>query len=55
MKIRIFIWLAAVFAMAFVLFAAENWIMQQGIAENTLRLHVVANSDSEEDQAHRCL
>ena len=53
MKIRIFIWLAAVFAMAFVLFAAENWILQQGIAENTLRLHVVANSDSEEDQAHK--
>ena len=31
--------------------AAERSILQQGIAEEVLRFHVLANSDSEEDQA----
>ena len=53
MKIRILIWMGLVFAAAFVLFGAESYLMQQGIAKNTLRLHVVANSNCEEDQAHK--
>lgn len=50
---RILIWVGLVFAVAFVLFGAENLLLQKEIADNTLRLHVVANSDSEEDQAHK--
>lgn len=30
--------------------AAQNTLLQRGIAEKTLRFHVLANSDSEEDQ-----
>ena len=53
MKIRLFAWLLFVFAAAFVLFSSENLLLQQQIAEKTVRLHVVANSDSEADQAHK--
>ncbi|MBE6927992.1 MAG: stage II sporulation protein R [Ruminococcaceae bacterium] len=53
MKFRIFIWVICVFAAAFVLFGVENHILQQGIAEKTIRLHVLAASDSEEDQKHK--
>ena len=53
MKMRILIWAVLVFAVAFVLFGAENMMLQRDIADQTLRLHVVANSDSEEDQAHK--
>lgn len=33
-----------------VVFAAHRSVLQQGIAESVLRFHVLANSDSEEDQ-----
>lgn len=55
MKIRIVAWILLVFAAAFVLFAAENFILQRELAEKTVRLHVVANSDSAEDQAQKLL
>ncbi len=53
MKIRMLAWLAAVFAAAYLLLGAESWLLQRSIAEKTLRLHVVANSDSEADQAQK--
>ncbi len=53
MKFRIIIWVVTVFAAAFVLFGTENVLLQREIADKTLRLHVVANSDSAEDQAHK--
>ena len=53
MKIRCFIWLAIVFVAAYLLLGAESWLLQRSIAEKTLRLHVVANSDSDEDQAQK--
>lgn len=53
MKIRILAWVLVVFAAAFVLFALENLILQRELAEKTVRLHVVANSDSEADQAQK--
>lgn len=53
MKLRILLWAALVFAAAFVLFGAENLLMQRNIASKTVRLHVVANSDSAEDQSHK--
>lgn len=53
MKIRIFVWAVCVLAVAAALFGLENLILQQQIAEKTLRLHVVANSNSQADQAHK--
>ena len=42
-----------VFAAAFVLLGAESWLMQRDLADKTIRLHVVANSNSSEDQAQK--
>jgi stage II sporulation protein R len=53
MKLRIFVWILLVFAAALVLLGAESLLMQQDLADKTLRLHVVANSDSPEDQAQK--
>lgn len=53
MKIRFLAWIAAVFAAAYILLGAESWLLQRSIADKTLRLHVVANSDSEADQAQK--
>ena len=53
MKLRIFVWILLVFAAAFVLLGAESWLMQRDLANKTIRLHVVANSDSAEDQAQK--
>lgn len=53
MKIRIFIWILLVFVAAFVLLSVESLLLQQNLAEKTIRLHVVANSDSPEDQAQK--
>ncbi len=53
MKIKVICWVLSVFAMALVLFGAENLLLQQEIADKTVRLHVVANSDSAEDQSHK--
>lgn len=38
------------FILRFSVFAAHQTLMQQGIADEVLRFHVLANSDSEEDQ-----
>ena len=39
--------------MAFGVFSAQTLLEQRSLAEKTVRLHVVANSDSEEDQAQK--
>lgn len=53
MKFRILVWLLLVALMACGLFAAETLLEQRQLASKTVRLHVVANSDSEEDQAQK--
>ena len=53
MKFRILVWLLLVALMACGLFAAETLLEQRQLASKTLRLHVVTNSDSEEDQAQK--
>ena len=53
MKIRIVIWVVAVFLMAGMLYGAESIFLQRELAQKTVRLHVVANSDSKEDQAQK--
>ncbi len=53
MKFKIILWAFMVFAAAFVLFGVENFLLQRDIAQKTVRLHVVANSDSPEDQQHK--
>lgn len=53
MKFRIVLWVALVALTAYALFAAESFLMQRSLAEKTVRLHVVANSDSEADQAQK--
>ena len=53
MKIRIIAWVLCVFAAAYVLFGLDSLLLQRDIAEKTIRLHVVANSDSEEDQTQK--
>ncbi len=53
MKFRIFVWLLLVSLAATLLYAAESLLLQRDIADKTVRLHVVANSDSEEDQAQK--
>lgn len=55
MKIKILAWTLSVLVVAFVLFCAENLFLQKEIADRTLRLHVVANSNSAEDQAHKLI
>lgn len=53
MKSRIFLWLLLVGFTAFCLLSVETKFQQQALAEKTVRLHVVANSDSGEDQAQK--
>ena len=53
MKLRFFAWILIVALMAYGLFAAETLLEQKALAAKTVRLHVVANSDSEEDQAQK--
>ena len=50
---RILVWLALVAVMATAVFAADSYLTQRALAEKTVRLHVVANSDREEDQAQK--
>lgn len=51
MKMRIVVWILTVALMASGLYAFEALLEQRSLAEKTVRLHVVANSDSDEDQA----
>ena len=53
MKIRVLAWIAMVFGAAFLLLSGESILMQRAIADKTLRLHVVANSDKPEDQEQK--
>lgn len=50
---RIICWLLLVALLTAGVYAAEAWQMQRALAEKTVRLHVVANSDSEADQAQK--
>ncbi len=51
MKSKFVIWILLVFVSAFVLLSGEAILQQKALAEKTLRLHIVANSDSAADQA----
>lgn len=53
MKIRILVWILCVALMALFLYAADSLLMQRDIASKTIRLHVVANSDSAADQQQK--
>ena len=52
---RVCIWLVLVFAAAFLLYGIESLALQRQLAEKTIRLHVIANSDQEEDQELKLL
>lgn len=52
---RVCLWLALVFGAAVILYVGESVLLQRQLAEKTVRLHVIANSDSEEDQALKLL
>ena len=53
LKFKLFAWIIAVFLMSFLLFSVESLFLQRSLAEKTLRLHVIANSDSLEDQREK--
>lgn len=53
LKIRLAAWLLLVAAAAFLIFSADSFLMQRRLAGKTIRLHVVANSDSDADQAEK--
>ena len=53
MKFRIFLWVTGVFFCACLLYAGESLMQQRALAQKTVRLHVVANSDSWEDQENK--
>jgi len=53
MKIRIMSWALLVVFTALCLGAVETLWTQERLAEKTVRLHVVANSDSDDDQAQK--
>ncbi len=50
---RIICWLALVALLTAGVYAADSWLTQRALAEKTVRLHIVANSDSEADQAQK--
>ena len=50
---RILLWLCAVAVSAGVVFTADSYVTQCALAEKTIRLHVVANSDSDADQQQK--
>lgn len=53
MKIRFFSWIILVTFTALCLGAVETLWTQEQLAQKTVRLHVVANSDTEADQAQK--
>lgn len=55
MKFRIILWGLLVFFAAFVLYTGQSLLLQKQLAQKTVRLHVVANSDSPEDQEQKLL
>ncbi|MBQ3217179.1 MAG: stage II sporulation protein R [Oscillospiraceae bacterium] len=55
MKFRFLIWVFSVFAAAVILYAGQSLLLQKEIADKTVRLHVVANSDSPADQQQKLI
>lgn len=55
MKFRIILWVLLVFFAASVLYTGQSFLLQRQLAQKTVRLHVVANSDSPEDQEQKLL
>lgn len=55
MKFRFLIWVLSVFAAAAILYAGQSLLLQKEIADKTVRLHVVANSDSPADQQQKLI
>ena len=53
LKLKFFAWLLLVAAAAILIFSADSYLTQRSLAAKTIRLHVVANSDSDEDQAEK--
>ena len=53
MKSRWIMWILLVFFTAMCLLSVETLWTQHRLAEKTIRLHVVANSDSAEDQTQK--
>ena len=53
MKLKFLLWILLVFVAAFILLWGEAFLGQCALADKTLRLHIVANSDSTEDQAQK--
>lgn len=53
MKFRISAWFLLLAVMVSGVYLAETLMQQKQLAEKTIRLHVVANSDTEEDQAQK--
>lgn len=52
---RVFLWLLLVFIAAFGLYSIQSLVLQQQLAKKTIRLHVIANSDRQEDQELKLL
>lgn len=50
---RVILWLVCVALMTFALYAGQTLLQQRQLAQKTIRLHVVANSDTQEDQAQK--
>lgn len=50
MKLRITVWILLVLVTACLLYGGECLLFQQQLAQKTVRLHVLANSDGTEDQ-----
>lgn len=55
MKFRFLIWVLSVFTAAVILYAGQSLLLQKEIADKTVRLHVVANSDSPADQQQKLI
>lgn len=53
MKLRFLLWLMCVALLTVGIYAIDSLLLQRRLAENTVRLHVVANSDSDSDQAQK--
>ncbi|MBR6825633.1 MAG: stage II sporulation protein R [Oscillospiraceae bacterium] len=53
MKIRIFLWIMIVLLAGFLLFSSESLMIQRSLSKKTLRLHIVANSNSKADQEQK--
>lgn len=53
MKKRILVWVLLVVVAAGAIFSVDTILTRRALAEKTVRLHVVANSDSDADQAQK--